>query len=399
MYNVEKIDIGAGEVFGSTLEAFATGHKVVVHQGGTGSGKTYDLMLYLIFCVLMKRENQVITIVSESKPHLDIGVIRYLKTITQQLGIFTKDSWNISKSIFKYEPTGSLIEFFSADRIEKALGARRDWLYGNEINSLKFEVWEELARRSENIIADFNPTSQFWLEDWVKYYDNLKIIKSNYLDNPFLPETERSRIEKRASMDANFRRIHIDCEYGQYEGLIFKDIELVDEMPQEMHIYGLDFGYTNDPSALIKVLVTGESIYLDEIIYSTGLRNIDISNRMSENGLTKNDIIYADGAEPKSVDDLYYYGWNIHGVKKKGEIMYGIDLMLQYKIKVTKRSVNLIKEFRNYAYDTDKNGLQLNKPIDAWNHGIDAARYAVISQQEMKLEYVDLNYNTDSLIL
>ena len=120
---------------------------------------------------------------------------------------------------------------------------------------------------------------------------------------------------------------------------------------------------------------------------------------MSENGLTKNDIIYADGAEPKSVDDLYYYGWNIHGVKKKGEIMYGIDLMLQYKIKVTKRSVNLIKEFRNYAYDTDKNGLQLNKPIDAWNHGIDAARYAVISQQEMKLEYVDLNYNTDSLIL
>ena len=248
MSNVEKINMEQVK-FLAVPEAFETGHKVVVHQGGTGSGKTYDLMLYLIFCVLMKRENQIITIVSESKPHLDIGVIRYLKTITQQLGILTKDSWNISKSIFKYEPTGSLIEFFSADRIEKALGARRNWLYGNEINSLKMEVWEELARRSENIIADFNPTSQFWLEDWIKYYDHSKIIKSNYFDNPFLPETERSRIEKRARMDDNFRRIHIDCEYGIYEGLIFDNWMQIDKFPDNGTVtYGMDFGFTNDPT-------------------------------------------------------------------------------------------------------------------------------------------------------
>lgn len=392
------VELNRGNIFKRTQKALDNNKNIIIHKGGTGSGKTYDLMLYLIFIALQQKE-QIITVVSESRPHLEIGTVRYLMQITKDIGMVNKSTWNSSKLVLTYKPTKSILEFFSADRIEKALGARRTWLFGNEIDSLKFDVWDELARRSKYVLADFNPRHQFWLEKWLDYNENYSIIKSNYLDNPMLPDYEKQRIIRRARRDANFRRVHIDCEYGQYEGLIFKDIELVDEMPQGMHIYGLDFGYTNDPSALIKVLVTGESIYLDEIIYSTGLRNIDISNRMSENGLTKNDIIYADGAEPKSVDDLYYYGWNIHGVKKKGEIMYGIDLMLQYKIKVTKRSVNLIKEFRNYAYDTDKNGLQLNKPIDGWNHGIDAARYAVISHQERKLEYTDLTYNNYSLIL
>jgi len=391
-------EVNIGKVGTRTRRAFDNGKKVVIHSGGTGSGKTYDIMIYLIFVVMGKMKNQIITIVSESHPHLKIGAMRYLLELTKKVGIYEDSRWNKSESVFTFEQTGSIIEFFSADRIGKALGARRDWLFGNEINSLKLEVWEELARRSKNIIADFNPTSKFWLEDWVLNYDDVEIVKSNYLWNNHLSKTEKARIEKRAARDANFRRIHINCEYGQYEGLIFKEIELVDEMPTS-DMYGLDFGYTNDPSALIKVLVTGESIYLDEIIYSTGLRNIDISRLMGEAGLTKNDIIFADGAEPKSVDDLYYYGWNVHGVKKKGEIIYGIDLMKQYKIKITKRSVNLIKEFRNYAYDTDKNGLQLNKPIDAWNHGIDAVRYAVVSYQAQKLEYVDIDYNTESLIL
>ena len=379
MSNVEKIDIGAGEVFGSTLEAFETGHKVVVHQGGTGSGKTYDLMLYLIFCVLMKRENQIITIVSESKPHLDIGVIRYLKTITQQLGIFTKDSWNISKSIFKYEPTGSLIEFFSADRIEKALGARRNWLYGNEINSLKLEVWEELARRSENIIADFNPTSQFWLEDWIRYYDHSKIIKSNYFDNPFLPETERSRIEKRASMDDNFRRIHIDCEYGIYEGLIFDNWMQIDRLPDDGTVtYGMDFGFTNDPTALVKVLETDEAYYFDELIYQTELLNRDIVAKMTSLGLVKNyDIIIADSAEPKSIHEISLSGYNILPAQKGADsIRSGIDRLKSKKMYVTKRSLNLIKELRNYRWAMDKAGRATNKPIDDFNHAIDAIRYA-----------------------
>jgi phage terminase large subunit len=384
MSNVEKIDIGAGEVFGSTLEAFETGHKVVVHQGGTGSGKTYDLMLYLIFCVLMKRENQVITIVSESKPHLDIGVIRYLKTITQQLGIFTKDSWNISKSIFKYEPTGSLIEFFSADRIEKALGARRDWLYGNEVNSLKLEVWEELARRSENIIADFNPTSQFWLEDWIRYYDHSKIIKSNYLDNPFLSDTERGRIEKRAARDNNFRRVHIDCEYGIFEGLVFEGFTLIDEMPNEDYRFGLDWGFTNDPSAIVKVIETPDEIYADELLYRTGMLNRDIITFLEGSGIKKNyDVIVADSAEPKSIKELHMAGFNIlPAVKGPDSIRKGIDIIKSKKLFVTKRSLNLIKELRNYSWQLDKEGKATNKPIDANNHLIDSLRYSLTTPKK-----------------
>ncbi len=379
MYNAEKIDIGAGEVFGSTMEAFKEGKKVVIHQGGTGSGKTYDLMLYLIFCVLMKKENQIITIVSESKPHLDIGVIRYLKTITQQLEIYSKETWNISKSIFKYEPTNSLIEFFSADRIEKALGARRDWLYGNEINTLKLDVWEELARRSENIIADFNPTSQFWLEDWVKYYDNSKIIKSNYLDNPFLPETERSRIEKRASMDANFRRIHIDCEYGIYEGLVFDDWMQIDELPEGGSVtFGMDFGFTNDPTTLVKVVETPEAYYFDELIYQTEMLNRDIVARMESLGIRKNyDKIIADSAEPKSIHEISLSGFNIIPAQKGADsIRAGIDRLMSKKMYVTKRSLNLIKELRNYRWEIDKSGRPTNKPIDDFNHCIDGIRYA-----------------------
>lgn len=379
MSNVEKIDIGAGEVFGSTLEAFEAGHKVVVHQGGTGSGKTYDLMLYLIFCVLMKIKNQIITIVSESKPHLDIGAIRYLLNITKQIGIFSDKNWNISKGIFYYEPTNSTIEFFSADRIGKALGARRDWLYGNEINTLKLEVWEELARRSENIIADFNPTSQFWLEDWIRYYDHSKIIKSNYLDNPFLPETERSRIEKRASMDANFRRIHIDCEYGIYEGLIFDNWMQIDKLPDDGTVtYGMDFGFTNDPTALVKVLETPEAYYFDELIYQTELLNRDIVAKMTSLGLVKNyDIIIADSAEPKSIHEISLSGYNILPAQKGADsIRSGIDRLKSKKMYVTKRSLNLIKELRNYRWALDKAGRATNKPIDDFNHAIDAIRYA-----------------------
>lgn len=374
-----KIEVGAGEVYGSTMQHFEDGGKVAIHKGGTGSGKTYDIVLFLITYVLMKKKNQIITVVSESKPHLDIGAIRYLLNITKQIGIFSDKNWNISKGIFYYEPTNSTIEFFSADRIGKALGARRDWLYGNEINTLKLDVWEELARRSENIIADFNPTSQFWLEDWVKYYDNSKIIKSNYLDNPFLPETERSRIEKRASMDANFRRIHIDCEYGIYEGLVFDDWMQIDELPESGSVtFGMDFGFTNDPTTLVKVVETPEAYYFDELIYQTEMLNRDIVARLESLGIRKNyDKIIADSAEPKSIHEISLSGFNILPAQKGADsIRAGIDRLMSKKMYVTKRSLNLIKELRNYRWEIDKSGRPTNKPIDDFNHCIDGIRYA-----------------------
>ena len=213
------VNLKYGYIFKTTAQAFDSGKKIIIHKGGTGSGKTYDLMIFLIYYVALRHPNWVITVVSESKPHLDIGAIRIMKNLLLQTEIFSSEEFNVSTSRYTFK-NGTILEFFSGDRIDKALGARRNLLYGNEINSLKFEVFDELARRSEYVIADFNPTQQFWLEKFIDFYGDVELITSNYTHNPFLPEVERSRIERRASIDANFRRIHIDCEYGSYEGLV-----------------------------------------------------------------------------------------------------------------------------------------------------------------------------------
>lgn len=370
------VEINAGNIFKRTKTALDAGKKIIIHKGGTGSGKTYDIMQMLII-IALTQQNKIITVVSESKPHLDIGTIRILKTVLKSHNLFRDVDFNISTSRWTTQ-SGSIIEFFSADRIDKALGARRDWLYGNEINSLKLEVWDELARRSEFVIADFNPTSQFWLEKWIENYDLTTVITSNYTDNPFLPETERDRIEKRASRDPNFKRIHIDCEYGIYEGLVFTDWQQCDQLPEGPCRYGLDFGYTNDPTAFVKVITTKDAYYVDEIFYRVGMLNRDIAAMMQQSGVRKNyDEIIADSAEPKSIDEIRLSGFNVKpAVKGPDSISAGIDRLKSKKLFITKRSVNLIRELRNYAWVTDKNGDPTNKPIDAFNHGIDALRYA-----------------------
>lgn len=375
------IELGAGEIYGSTQEAIENGRKVVIHKGGTGSGKTYDLMMFLITYVMMKQKSQIITVVSESHPHLKIGAIRYLLEITQKIGIYDDKYWNKSESVFTYKPTGSIIEFFSADRIGKALGARRQWLYGNEINNLKVDVWEELARRSENIIGDFNPTAQFWLEEWLLNYDDTITILSNYLDNPYLPDTEKQRIAKRANRDANFKRIHIDCEYGIYEGLIFEHWSQIDQIPENIkgvETYGMDFGFSQDPTTLVRLIETTEAYYADELIYQTGMLNRDIVTRLENLGIKKGyDKIIADSAEPKSIHEIHLAGFNIKGAQKGADsIRAGIDRLKSKPLYVTKRSINLIKELRNHSWEIDKSGRATNKPIDDYNHLLDALRYA-----------------------
>lgn len=380
---------GKTKVLSETKKAFADGKKVVIHKGGTGSAKTFSVMIFLLH-VLTTQKNQIITVVSESHPHLKIGAIRYLLEITKEFNLYEDSRWNKTESIFTYEHTGSLIEFFSADRIGKALGARRNYLYGNEINSFNSLVWEELARRSENIIGDFNPTAQFWLEDWVNNYDNTQVITSNYLDNPFLPETEKARIAKRASRDENFKRIHIDCEYGVTEGIIFSNWYQIDAMPEGDGMYGLDFGFSNHPSALVRTIETDDAFYVDELIYQSGMLNSDIAKRFESLGIRKNyDEIIADSAEPKSIQEIHNAGYNIKGaVKGADSIRSGIDRLKSKPIYVTKRSINLIKELRSYSWAMDKNGNPTNKPIDDNNHAIDALRYSLNPKHKFSFSIV-----------
>jgi phage terminase large subunit len=338
-------------------------------------------MIYLIF-MFAQQPDKIITIVSESRPHLDIGVIRIMNQLLLKSHLIKKCEYNISQSRLIFN-NGTILEFFSADRIEKALGARRNMLFGNEINSLKFNIWEELARRSHYVLADFNPTSIFWLEKWLEYQEKYAVIKTNYKNNPFLPEHEKRKILKQAEVDANFKRVHIDCEYGIYEGLIFTEWVQVDEMPVGEPVYGLDFGYTNDPTALVKVIAKGDDLFVDEMVYRTGLTNNDIARLLKQVNVEHE--IYADSSEPKSIEEIYQRGFNIKpSIKGQGSVNAGIDKLMSYNLKITKRSVNLIKELRNYAWVTDKNGEPTNKPIDAFNHAIDALRYSIYKKKKVE---------------
>ena len=371
------IQIEHGNIFEKTKRAYDAGNKVIIHRGGTGSGKTFEIMIFLFWLLGSKVKNKVFTVVSESRPHLDIGCIRIAKLLTNNpLGSVVR--FNETKAVFNF-PSGNVLEFFSADRIDKALGARRHLLYGNEINSLKLEVWDELARRSEIVIGDFNPMSQFWLEEWIQYYDLSTVITSNHLDNPFLPATERARIMKRALMDANFKRIHIDCEYGIFDGLIFTEWQQIDEMPEGDVKYGMDFGYTNNPTTLIACIETPEAYYFDGLIYQTGLTNRNIAKLFEAHGIKKRyDEIFADSAEPKSIDEIRMYGYNVKPAKKGADsVAAGISRLKSKKIYITKRSVDAIRELRNYSWQSDKDGRSTNKPIGIFNHSIDAMRYAI----------------------
>lgn len=372
-----------GYVFEQTLAAIQSDKTVVIHKGGTGSGKTYDLMMLLVYFAL-NQKNKIITVVSESFPHLEIGAIRYAHAIIQGFGITDEVAFNRSKNYFSFHG-GSVLEFFSADRIQKALGARRWLLYGNEINSLRFEIWDELARRSDLVLGDFNPTAEFWLEKFLGYYENTIVIRSNYLNNPLLPDEERKRIELRASLDSNFRRTHVEVEYGSLEGLIFADWNQVDEMPRQEEcrwvVYGLDFGFTNDPTAMIRVALKDEELWLDEMIYRPGLLTSELAILMRSMGVTKSDEVIADN-KPEAIVELRRAELQVKAAYKPGgSVVAGIDVMKGHKIRVTKRSVNLIKELRSYAWKVDATGKPMNEPVDKFNHAIDAVRYAVLAKK------------------
>jgi len=379
-----EVDVGYGNVFEKTYKAYESGKKVIIQRGGTGSGKTEDIMIFLLFAICLIMPGLIITVVSESRPHLEIGVIRILKKHLMKSGLWTDHSYN--SSIGRYTAgNGSIIEFFSADRIGKALGARRNWLYGNEINSLKEEVWDELARRSEYIIADFNPTAEFWLEEWLQNYIDTVVIKSNYLDNPYLPEHEVQRIKLKASRNKNFKRVHIDCEYGMSEGVVFENWVTGDfDDTLQLQCYGQDFGFSIDPTTLIHIAVDkhNRKLYLDELFALPGLSTKKIAELNEANA--GDGLIIGDGAEPRLIDELRKeYKINIKAaVKGPGSITAGVTSMQGYDIIVTNRSVTLKKELRNYVY-LDK-GSKIY--IDDYNHCIDGSRYGFSFLTKNKIE-------------
>ena len=359
--------------------------RIKVVCGGTSAGKTFGIIPILIDKAI-KNPNLEISIVSESIPHLRRGALKDFLKIMMLLNRYTDVQFN--KSTLKYNFTnGSYIEFFSTDMPDKLRGARRTDLYINECNNIPFDAYQQLmVRTSDNIWLDYNPTSSFWVDREVLNGQDVDFITLTYKDNEALPETIVKEIESarvkasKSNYWKNWWKVYGLGQLGSLEGVCIPDWKEI-QLPDEARIlcYGMDFGYSNDPTSVVAMYKYNDSYIFDEIIYKKGLLNRDISNLLKTYNVS--DVIYADSAEPKSIAELNHYGHIVYPVKKgRDSINYGLNLINQNKIFITSRSKNLINELRNYIWMTDKQGNVLNKPIDAYNHAIDALRYSITSQ-------------------
>lgn len=366
--------------------------RIKIIQGGTSAGKTFGILPVLIDKAA-RHEGIEISVVAETIPHLRRGALKDFLKIMKWTGRFFEDRFN--KSLLRYEfANGSVIEFFSADDSSKLRGARRDILYINECNNVTFDSYNELAIRTrKEVYLDFNPSNEFWVHKELKDEPDSDFLILTYKDNEALDESIITQIEKNkekaktSSYWANWWKVYGEGQLGMLEGVVFSNWKLIDTIPKEAKLLGigLDFGYTNDPTAIIEIYNYNGQRIVNEIAYQTGLLNSDIAKM-----LPKHVIVYADSSEPKSIDEIKRHGITIKGVTKgKDSINYGIDVMQRNEYLVTANSQNLIKELRSYVWDTDKQGNRLNKPIDFNNHAIDAFRY-----HEMETLGIGSNYGS-----
>lgn len=354
--------------------------RIVVEQGGTRSGKTYNILIWILLYYIARNTKKTITICRKTYPALRASAMRDFIEIAQNIGWYSEDAHNKSNSEITIK--GNLIEFISMDHPQKIRGRKRDLLFCNEANELTLEDWRQLIlRTTDRVIIDYNPAEEFhWIYDHVLPRDDCEFHVTTYKNNPFLDENVVQEIERLKQVDENYWRVYGLGERGQSRSLVFGH-NTIDNIPEEatLKAYGMDFGYTNDPTTLIAMYLHRDTIYLDELIYKTGMTNQDISNSLRGLAIDSRDLIWADSSEPKSIEEIHRMGFNVRPVVKGADsINMGIDILRRYQIVLTSRSLNLIKEFRNYKYIEDKNGKVLNKPIDAFNHGIDAARYAAM---------------------
>jgi len=352
--------------------------KIRVFQGGSRSGKTFNILLWIIFSYCYKNKNKTISICRKTLPSLKASVLRDFLEILRSNELYSEIYHN--KTSNEYWLNGNLIEFFSLDMGSRVRGRKRDLLFVNEANEIDYESWSQLLFRTDGgIIIDYNPHDQFhWIYDKVLDRDDCQLHISTYIDNPFISKTLKDEIERLRITDPQYWRVYGLGLRGQNRSLVFK-FNITDKIPEEAKLlaYGLDFGFSNDPSSMCATYVLGDDMYVKELLYSTGLTNQDISREFDKLGLDRRDEIFADSSEPKSIEELHRMGWNVKG-KKKYEINYGIDLIRRYRLNVTKDSTNAIKELESYKFIEDKNGNPTNKPLDKNNHFCDSLRYSVV---------------------
>lgn len=379
----------------ATKKIHSLSKRIRAIAGGTSASKTISTLLVLIDKCQRDKSPTLTSVVSESFPHLKRGAIRDFLMIMHEHNYFREDLWNKSDFTYTFE-TGSKMEFFSVDQPGKVRGPRRDRLFINEANNIPYEAFDQLeVRTKECVYLDWNPVTEFWFYTEIKdKRDDVDFIILTYKDNEALSQEIVSSIERRKN-NKGWWQVYGLGQLGEVEGKIYKDWQIVDEIPHEARLErrGLDFGYTNDPTAIVDIYYWNGGYILDEVAYQAGLSNRAIADILKGQP-EPNILTIADSAEPKSIDELKLYGLNvIPAIKGPGSIQQGIQYVQDQRISVTKRSVNLLKEYRNYLWKTDRDGkfLSPNVPEEGGDHCLDAIRYG-FSGYRAALEEKDSDY-------
>lgn len=368
-------------VFARNLEAYNAGTRYIVNKGSTRSSKTYSVLqlLYLIAC--QSEAPRTISIVSESMPHLKKGCIRDFQEMLMRDDKWEAKNWHASDKIYKVN--NSIIEFFSVDNPGKVHGPSRHILYVNECINIDYETYRQLAiRTTETIFLDCNPCFEFWLDEKVLTQKNAELIHSTYRDNSFLSDVQIREIESNRN-DKDWWRVYGEGLTGAMQGVVINNWSIADDMPEvyKKRWIGIDFGFTNDPTAIVDMRLSEGELWIDELLYARGYDNMMIASHLDSLAIPRNAVIVADSAEPKSIREIASQGWHIEAAQKgKDSIATGIALLNRYAKHVTQRSTNIINEYRNYRWLTDEFGNATNRPMDKYNHSIDAQRYVCLNK-------------------
>ena len=370
------MDWSVSDIYNRNIVAM-NNHHVIVNKGGTRSGKTWSL-LQLCATLATHCDGILISVVGETLPFLKRGVIRDFHSMMG--GAWNADNWNATDLVYSFD-NGSQIEFFSADNEGKVHGSARDVLFINECYFVDWEIYRQLEVRTRALIfLDYNPRSRFWVDDNILGKPDVALIHSTYKDNPFLTDRQRQAIEAYKD-DENWWRVYGLGEMGSVEGLIYTRWATVPEMPStfKREFYCIDFGFTNDPTSILRVRLSGGELWVEELAYRNAMLNGDIVNVLQQNHVQRNAQIVCDSAEKKSIAEINNIGGfrAVACVKGNGSVVSGITMVQAYKINVTKNSLGVIDELRNYSWKRDANGNYINIPIDRYNHSLDALRYGV----------------------
>ncbi len=369
-------------VFEELLKSDELDKRIVIAQGGSRSGKTFNILIYWIYR-LLQEDKKTLTIVRKTLPSLKNSVLKDLIQVLELFEIYDPNKFHKQEGF--YELGSNIINWTSVDEPQKIRGMKRDYLYCNEANELKIEDWNQLIfRTTDKVICDLNPSElNSWVYDLEKRDDSY-MFKTTWRDNPFVSDTIIKELESLKEKDENLYRIYNLGEKGIATQLVFTKFSTIERIPEGMKLLGrgMDFGY-NSPTTLIEIYKDEDNLYIRELLYTKNKTMPDIIYQMEELGFDKTDTIWCDSALPQNIEELKRSRFNVKPVNKKS-ILHGIDLIKRHHIWIESTSTNTIKEFQTYRFKEDKDGNLIDTPEDDNNHSVDAIRYVLESELNKK---------------